>query len=250
VQPLDAYIDSPWFLPSLLVVYAACIGLGYVFSGLRPPGAGRESRAISASIVMLMGLILTSTAGTANQTYQKSLDLQMQKVGAIAETWRRAQLLDPPERMQLTNSLLEYIREETRSTGPDRQRITDMHGKIWAELRPIRDRYPESPNTAQLLTAANRMIAMHWRVDSNARQRIPPAIDLMDLLGGLLVSVLVGYSTGTKKGRTWTVWVIYLCMVLLVANSLRTLGQLRSGGESAARENMATLQVRMEKAER
>jgi hypothetical protein len=39
-------------------------------------------------------------------------------------------------------------------------------------------------------------------------------------------------------------------MVLLVSNSLRTLGQLRSGGESAARENLATLQYRMEKAER
>jgi hypothetical protein len=239
-------VDSAWFLPVNFLVCLLAVEMGYRIARRRPASEAFESRAIASSIVMLLALLMTLTIREQSTTYRATLRFMGDETDAIAETWRRVELLEPPERTRLLELLDLYMQEETSPT-PDRTRIASLQKKLWQEMRSVREHSGDQPGSSQLLVSLNKMIALHWRTESSARQRVPAPLALMDMLGILLVSVLVGYSTGTKASRAWTVKLIFLGMIMVTLHAAKTMGQLRTGAKSASRANLVELYQYMKK---
>jgi hypothetical protein len=222
------WFDSGWFLPTVFLMYSLAIELGYRLSLIRPREQAAGTRPMAGAIVLLLALMLSFTIREQSQSYRKTLAFQGDEVDAVSDAWRLMELLSPPERTRLMEALKLYLKVHTSSVAPDPETISKLQNGIWAEVRSAREILGDKA-TAPLVSCLNKVIQTHYQVTTNSRQRLPVSIGNMDLTGILLVSFLVGYASGSRGGRAWTVYAIFLGMVMLSLFSMQTLARLRKG---------------------
>jgi hypothetical protein len=243
LESLYAFTETRWSLLVSLVIFIAAIELGDRISRRRPGSEASQSRSIASSILMLLALILNFIISEAAETYRETLRLMLKETDSIAETWRRGLLLEAPERERVTQLIREYMDVKLRVGHKDPEAILAIHRRIWEELREEQNRLEDSSSIAPLIASANTMMDLHWRTDLNTRQHPPLSVALLSIGGIVLVSVLVGYSTGSAGGHGWVMRLVYLGLVLLTLNSIRILGLARSGISSEHLKNQEGLKV-------
>jgi hypothetical protein len=239
---MQTFIASYWFVAPAVAVLFVAMEVGYRIAKAQPLENVRESRSLSAAMVMFLGLMLTFSTNQSNLAYRKTIDLQGDERAAIAETFRRTLALPAPARESLRRAEFAYLEALTSGELRDAQCIRHLQFDVWRELLALQKKGEEKEALGPLFTSADKMIAAHWRLEHNSRNGTPVPVQVFDFVGAVLVSLLVGYSTRASNNRTWTVRLIFMGMVLLETNSLRYLERLRTSETKAHSKQLEELQ--------
>ena len=212
-----------------LLALTGAVVLGYVSHILLHGKAGPEGEsALGAShllsaVLGLLALLLGFSFSIAMNRYDTRRDLVVQEANAIGTTWLRVQLLDEPERTQMSGLLRRYVDtrllwSETEKNAPVEDSTKVLQQQLWEGTgRALRS---ESPP----LLARGVMDSLNESFDLAAARKaarsahIPDSVLYALLVFSLLSMVMMGamLATTRKPHRTQT----GLLLILL------TLGQI------------------------
>ena len=202
--------------PFLLIIFLGCTALALLAFqfGLRlgrwrkqqpDPESEQGARIITAGVLKLLAFILGFTFHLATSHFDSRNQALANEAIAIGTAYRRADLLQEPERSKLRDLLREYV--DLRLEGPRAANIDE----VIARLQLLQERiwtvrtgngHDGGPLPTLLIQSLNDVIDVSaGRVLTNMQSRIPPAVWVV-LAGMGVVSVAVaGYLSGFTGSR-------------------------------------------------
>lgn len=157
---------------------------------------------------------------------------------SVAQVYRRLEILPPTHKAQMRLLLSSYLEAKLRKFAArkpgDRksseQELMGVHAQLYALTVDLVNRKLMSENQGLAMEAAmNRMISLHFRTDYALNEQFPVALLLALAAQAVIVSVLVGYTSGSASQRRLLLPVSFLLLTLLSAYMLWELNDATSG---------------------
>jgi hypothetical protein len=224
-----------WPLPALLAFFAgimvAALEVGRLLGARVRASSDADARTyatgLQTAILGLLALLLGFAFSLSASHFVANRDLVTAEANVIETAFRRAELVDEPQRSALKKQLRSYLETRIAYYAPDldaprREYIDEkslaIQEHLWRTTAAAAERSP-TYMTALLVDAVNRVIEMHeTRVDA-ARNHIPRVV--MWLLLGMAAAgtALTGYVSafGSGRHRSPTAIIVVLIALVLVA---------------------------------
>lgn len=176
-------------------------------SAAADPRAGGQIGSVQGAIIGLLGLLLGFTFAAAGGRFLERQDLIVQEANAIGTASLRADLLDPPHRLQLLTALKEYTehRIEVASrirdgvTTDDSAQIDRFHARMWEAARAGVEARPSA--MLGVLPPINDVIDLHSTRIAAGKKRLPSLVMGLLIACSLLSMGVIGYGCGTSGRR-------------------------------------------------
>ena len=233
----------------LWLVFAAALGLnlisirlGMLFAHNRRTRANMEGDstidAMVGATVGLLAFIVAFAFGATTDRFAERTNLLLQEVNAIETSYLRAGLVPEPHRSEVRKMLMEYVSlrvmpfESVEKTIVLIRKSEELQNKMWSHAEALAAANLQNADIVSLFVdALNRMFELQTDRVSNAMERhIQPAIWIMLISLFTVSSVALGYLIGmapsTKKHwlPVWTLAMGFSCVILLIANYDREIG--------------------------
>ena len=231
-------------IPLWLAIVVVAVLLGSAIEGGYRLGRWRHAHrrdekggpvgAMVASVLGLLALVLGFTFSLAASRFDARRMAVLEEANAIGTTYLRAQMLEVPERMEVSRLLREYV--EVRIAGAKASQVEaamekseKLHGLLWSQATAAAKKAPNSLPTALFIQSLNQVIDLHAeRVLMGMRSRIPLVVWVMLMCLATLGVLSVGYQAALTETRRSPAM---LGLVLAFASVMYLIADLDRGHE-------------------
>lgn len=196
-------IWAVFILTVLLVLAAHEIGFrwaSYKKKKSRLEGEGPVGTIVGATLGLL-ALLLGFTFGVAAERFEARRMTLLEEANAIGTAFRRAELLEEPNRKQVRSLLRSYVDERLQwaagQTVQPQRSATELHKQLWAQTVDAGVKHPNSQTVSLFIESVNHVIDLHTReIMVHKMSRIPRVIWIILYLVALLALGVMGYHSG------------------------------------------------------
>jgi len=204
---------------------AAAIGYrGHLWLQNRRGETASESHEHLLSAVLgLLALLLGFTFSLALDRYEARRELVVREANALDAAWLRAQLLEPPNRTEMSNLLRAYLDVRLAWSEADTEadplaRTVALRRALWAATGKAIRSDPNPALSRALLDSMNESFDLAAARRAARRAHVPDRVFTVLLIYALLSAAMLGYSSAAKRKpqRIATVSVMVLLTLALV----------------------------------
>ena len=197
-------------LAAILAASEAGFRLGLIAEGRIAPKATPEISAVEGGILALLGLMLGFTMSMAVTRFEARKLLVLEEANAIGTSYRRAQLLPPPESADIRNLLHQYVDLRLQYGDVDeaparieiiRGQAARLQDEIWTRAVAYAQEDPSPVKSGLLLQSLNQTIDLEssrWMAFHN---HVPATVILVNCVLALLAGAVVGFAFGLQGRR-------------------------------------------------
>jgi hypothetical protein len=250
--------------PLAVVLAAAILTTLFIASTLgtraRKRGARVEIGPLETMGSGLLGLLLAFNFSIAQTRFDARQAMLIREANAIGTAYLRCSVLSSEGRAPCRDGLRKYVAlrkaaydaygaRSRADVAKDLAEGERIQRDLWALVaRATRDN-PDPPN-ALLMSALNEVIDLDTDRRSSLRITVPPAVSVAIMLACVAWAALLGYSSGARKSRPLSAWVVVSLLVSIVFGVALDLDRPRHGliTTAAAERAMSDLSQSMEAA--
>lgn len=215
----------------LFIAMLAALEAGTRIGRARQHGANESRKsqlsAVQGSLLGLLALLLGFTFSLALQRFDDRSRAVVDEANAIGTTLLRAETLDPAVRGEVTALLAEYVDLRARASSvtladhDEREALlaaaVDMQAALWAQLGDVLAADDRTVTSGYYLQSLNEMIDSYGRRGAALDRHVPEPVLFLLFLTFLLVSLIVGITSGAANDRPPSaIMLMELLIVLLV----------------------------------
>ncbi|WP_336966320.1 hypothetical protein [Sphingobium aquiterrae] len=202
----------------------------------RHPGKSAAAAApdyLLSAVLGLLALLLGFTFSLTLNRYEARRDLVVQEANAIGTTWLRAQLLEGPNRMAMSNLLRAYAKaridwSHDPAPVPDSGATEAIQKKLWAETGVAIRTEPSAQLSNGLMVAMNESFDVASARGVARSAHIPDEVLAMLLLYAILSSGMLGHIMANRaqphRGATTLLLALVSLAMVLILDVDRPLG--------------------------
>jgi hypothetical protein len=248
---LSVFYVIPWWLLALLhgALLAAALLLGRRLGRARArAGEDASQRAnsglstLTAALIGLVGLLLGFSFSMASSRYDQRQTAVVREANAIATTYLRADLLEPPVAARLRPLLKSYVEkrvalydlgviEGTGAAVEAKARTEELRREIWTAMAAETHRKELSEVGAILVmtTAINEMVDTSGERDAATEDRVPDGVLLLLVVTTVASCLLVGLASGQDGEPRVVPWIVFALSLVLVVGTIVDLDRPTGG---------------------
>jgi hypothetical protein len=248
---------SLYRLPLWLSAAAAIVALllavegGFRAGRCRSAGftdAGRAQLAtLQAAVLSLLALLLGFSFSMAETRYETRRQLVVAESNALGTAALRAQLIDEPQRSEVTRLLRRYVdvRIAFHRVDADATRMRlagnetrELQGALWSRAAAAR---PRDDVTSLFVQSLNDVIDLHARRIAAFENRVPRAILTLIVCVAVVAFAFVGYGSGLTGGRHFIITLLAIVVFVSVIVLILDFDRPRSGMVRVSQDSMLRL---------
>lgn len=236
----QASLNTIWIALFGGMILAAAVGLTIRRApSLILPGKnedGQEAYVVSA-VLGLLALLMGFTFSLALSRYEDRRELVLGEANAIGTTYLRAQLLNEPDRSEVSSILVEYasIRLELAQVSGDRvkdllARSDALLVRLWSETKQVPVNSGSTPITSLFVASVNEVIDLDAARKNARAAKVPSAVYAVLMIYILISAAILGYSLVGFWARLAAIvlfLLLNLSMILIVDIDRPLVGMLR-----------------------
>jgi len=255
VENIFYRLDPLLVCMTLMVLLFAAAEVGFLAMKRQRPGSEKVENAdialILGAALTLLALMLGFTYAMSQGRFETRRQLVIDEANAIGTTYLRAQTLPEPWSSEIQDLLRQYtaLRVEIatrKDFSPERirefdRRSKNLHGSMWSRATVLARERP-SPIVSIFLQTLNETIDLHAKRLAAFRSHVPVSIYLV--LFGISVAAtgLIGYYSGTRRRRIWSLTVTFAILVGAVMWLILDLDNPVRGSIRASQQSLSDLQ--------
>lgn len=254
----EVMYDLSSILICFLLMIAMLIALELGFRGGRiwqdrvNDGQKSQLSAVQGSLLGLLALLLGFTFSLALQRYDDRSKAVVDEANAIGTAMLRSQLIDASVRDDALNSLRNYLDLRIRSAGlsldqrADRgdllQESEGVQGSLWDQVERAVELDSRAITSGYYLQALNEMFDSYARRDAALNRHVPEAVLFLLFLTFVMVSTIVGITSGASGGRPPASMLIMVSLIVLLVFVIIDLDRPRRGIIAIDQTSLLSLQ--------
>src|SRR5215472_2711930 len=262
MEVMRQVIDTLYGMPDWLV---ACLFLGLMVMacetgyalGLRSKAAEKTKAmvpTIAASILALLGLLLSFTMSMSVSRYDSRRRLVLEEANALMSAYQRAQALPAPENTGLQQLLCQYVDNRLRvsenaldpqTLHQGRQEDARLQGELWSRGAALAQRNPESVPAGLLLESLDNAFSLENSRWIGFVAHLPEAVIYVNALMGLIAALMVGYDFGLTGHRHPLSEALVIVAIMMVLTLIVELDHPHSGVIRVSQQPLVELQRRL-----
>lgn len=202
----------PYIVPAVMIaVLLLAVEVGHrvgVRRMTRFPDEQRfETGSVQGAMLGILGLLLGfSFAGAAERFIQRQ-DLVNAESNVIGTAYRRAELLETADALELRAALASYVEHRVRISGAVRFELTEEdvdsigadHDRIWAAARDGVANKPAAMNT--VIPVVNEVLDLHDYRVAAGRKHLPELVLILLGICSVLTLGVMGYASALGRHR-------------------------------------------------
>jgi hypothetical protein len=197
---------------------------------------GQEAYVVSA-VLGLLALLMGFTFSLALSRYEDRRELVLGEANAIGTTYLRAQLLNEPDRSEVSSILVEYASTRLELAQVSGDRVEDLLARsdallvrLWAETKQVPVNSGSTPITSLFVASVNEVIDLDAARKNARAAKVPSAVYAVLMIYILISAAILGYSLVGFWARLAAIvlfLLLNLSMILIVDIDRPLVGMLR-----------------------
>jgi hypothetical protein len=247
---LDPIPTWALMLGAALIVFGAN-ELGFRFGRGNGPGLGAQDPAavVQGAAFTVLALLLGFSFALALGRYDARRGALMRESNAVATTWLRSQLLDPPVAREVGSDLRIYLAARIAfaqaDADPDQRLAADqtssaVQRELWQVALQSARRDPHSTIVPLFIAALNDAINLSTEERAVLSTHIPDVVMIGILLIAFIASAMMGYGFGRQGQRAL---IFKACFALMLAIAFGLVLDLDRPQRGLIRVSLAPLQA-------
>ncbi len=240
------------FAPLFILVLAAAVAIGYLgHRRLRPVASERgETSPGSASVLsaalVLLALLLGFSFSMAMDRYETRRSLVIQEGNALGTAWLRIQLLDAPERAEMSQLLRLYTEDRVAwSLAPSEAQLgentADLQRRLWVGVgSALRGSSPPLLSRG-VMDSLNECFDLASARTSARSAHVPDTVLGLLLVYAILSMVMLGAVQGAELRPDWMQTGLLLVLMTLAYVIVLDLDRPRSGSIRVSQEPLVAV---------
>jgi hypothetical protein len=237
------YAVPVWLFAMLfLALILSATEMGFRYGRRTSAGTDKEERSwitvVEGGILAVLGLLLAFTMNMAVDRFDVRRRLVVEEANAIGTSFWRAQLVPPPEGVEIANLLRNYVeaRLQFAAAGDNsaridaaRARAAGLQTELWSRASAFAEKDPRSLTAGLLLQSLNQTFDLEASRWAAFNAHIPVRVIRIDALVAAIGALLVGYGLGLVGRRQVFTFALFSVCITLVLAVILDLDQARKG---------------------
>ncbi len=254
----EVMYDLNSILICFLLMIAMLVALEIGFRGGRlwqdrvSDGQKSQLGAVQGSLLGLLALLLGFTFSLALQRYDDRSKAVVDEANAIGTAMLRSQLIDASVRDESLNSLRNYLDLRIRSASvsldhhEERAELLNLsevvQASLWEQVARAVELDSRAITSGYYLQALNEMFDSYARRDAALNRHVPEAVLFLLFITFVMVSTIVGTTSGASGGRPPASMLIMVSLIVLLVFIIIDLDRPRRGIIAVDQSSLTNLQ--------
>ena len=240
----------------LLIAMIVALELGFrggrIWHNKGSDGQKSQLNAVQGSLLGLLALLLGFTFSLALQRYDDRSKAVVDEANAIGTAMLRSQLIDASVRDDSLNSLRNYLELRIRSSNVSLDQHDEraalliesevVQASLWELVGRAVELDARAITSGYYLQALNEMFDSYARRDAALNRHVPEAVLFLLFTTFVMVSTIVGITSGASGGRPPASMLIMVTLIVLLVFIIIDLDRPRRGIIEVDQSSLTSLQ--------